>query len=124
MAPTETSFFIKTLMQEQNLKPKNNQPNNEQTLLIVYNLTALFLKRYAKTADNDRAERKHATEAYEDNQRTRLPGANPQHLWKIRNDNAQTATYKTPQETIVTERKKSTKFLFFKIHAHKTETIR
>ena len=51
-------------MQEQNLKPKNNQPDNEQMLLIVYNLTALFLKRYTKTADNDRAKRKHATGAY------------------------------------------------------------
>ena len=91
----ETLFFIKTLMQEQNLKPKNNQPNNEQMLLIVYNLTALFLKRYAKTADNDRAERKHATGAY-NSQWTKDAEFNPQHLWKIRNDNAQTATYKTP----------------------------
>ncbi len=82
-------------MQEQNREPKNNQPDNEQMLLIAYNLTVLFPKRYAKTADNDRAERKHATEAY-NSQGTKDAEFNPQHLWKIRNDNVQTATYKTP----------------------------
>ena len=124
MAPMETSFFIKTPMQAQNSKPKNNQHNNEQKLPIGSIKVLFSLKQYKKTADKSKAERKHTTEAYEDNQRTRVKCSNPLHPRKIKNANVQTEIYKMPRVSVIIERKKSTIRLFFKRHIQKTNKTR